>query len=127
MKCIGGDVLIWTHGQFITNDKYIMEHKPYVKYEKQKKITMSLKCFKKWLRIEIAWFHHVQVFLDNLQRFTFNKWYSMIMNNILQTMKFIMFIYRDKSSFKNVVLLMDDELWITIKLIDTSTMDHELW
>jgi hypothetical protein len=50
-----------------------MEHKPYVKYEKQKKITMSLKCFKKWLRIEIAWFHHVQVFLDNLQRFTFNK------------------------------------------------------
>jgi hypothetical protein len=41
----------------------------------------------------------------------------------LQTIKFTTFIYRDKSSFKNVVLLMDNELWITIKLIDTSTMD----
>jgi hypothetical protein len=57
-----------------------MEHKPYVNYEKQKKLTMSWKCFKKWLRtiIEIAWFHHGQVFLDNLQPFIFNKWHSMI-------------------------------------------------
>jgi hypothetical protein len=49
------------------------------------------------------------------------------MNDNLQTMKFTMFIYRDKSSFKNVVLLMDNEFWIIVKLIDTSTMDHELW
>jgi len=51
-----------------------MKHKPYVNYEKQKKLE---KCFKKWLRtiIEIAWFHHGQVFLDNLQPLIFNKHY----------------------------------------------------